>query len=89
MAVSHLYVPLKGLEPRCRCCWGLSYESQSWSYKRVGIFGRVLGPIAYATTNTRRQKKRQRALDRYTARRSALATAARAAVSCRNHAERR
>jgi hypothetical protein len=28
---ARLYVPLSGLEPRCRRCWGLNYESQSRS----------------------------------------------------------
>src|SRR5262245_36823140 len=28
-----VYVPVDGLQPRCRVCWGLSYSSQSWSYK--------------------------------------------------------
>ncbi len=66
---TRLYVPAEGLEPRCRRCWGLSYESQSWSYKPVGIFGRVLGPIAYATTHARRHERRQNAFERYKARR--------------------
>src|SRR5229473_1410253 len=30
---TRLYVPFSGLQPRCRRCWGLSYESQSWSYE--------------------------------------------------------
>jgi len=72
---TRLYVPVRGLEPRCRRCWGLSYESQSWSYKPMGSFGRILGPIAYATTDARRQERRQKAVERYTVRRSALAIA--------------
>src|SRR5262245_54596721 len=39
---TRLYVPVNGLEPRCRNCWGLAYESQSWSYKPVGFLGHVL-----------------------------------------------
>ena len=42
---TRLYVPVVGLQPRCRRCWGLSYESQSWSYKACG-FLRSLGPVA-------------------------------------------
>jgi hypothetical protein len=69
---TRLYVPIAGLEPRCRRCWGLSYASQSWSYKPAGFLGRMLGPIAYATTSERRNRRRIAALARYDKRRSAL-----------------
>lgn len=70
--VARLYVPIVGLEPRCRRCWGLCYESQSWSYKPVGLFGRLFGPIAYATTLERRQERKKAARVRYEARRALL-----------------
>jgi len=28
---TRLYKPTANVQPRCRRCWGLSYESQSWS----------------------------------------------------------
>jgi hypothetical protein len=62
---TRLYVPLEGVEPRCRRCWGLSYESQSWSYKPTGLLGRWLGPIAYATTLERRRQRRRASRARY------------------------
>jgi hypothetical protein len=68
---TRLYVPVVGLEPCCRRCWGLSYESQSWSYKPTG-FLRVLGPVAWVTTEYRRQARKQAARTRYEARRPFL-----------------
>lgn len=47
---TRLNVPVVGLEPRWWRCWGLSYESQSWSYKATGFLA-ALGPVAYATTD--------------------------------------
>lgn len=70
--LTRLYVPIAGLEPRCRRCWGLSYVSQSWSYKSVGFLGKALGPIAYVTTLARRNQRRGAAQARYAARRQAL-----------------
>ena len=58
LRATRLYVPLRGLEPRCRRCWGLSCASRSWSYKAVGWFA-FLGPIAYATTEERRRRRRE------------------------------
>jgi hypothetical protein len=69
---TRLYVPVFGLEPRCRRCWGLGYVSQSWSYKPIGMLGRLLGPIAHATTDARRQARRRAARLRYDARRAFL-----------------
>ena len=69
---TRLYVPVGGLEPRCRRCWGLNYESQSWSYKPTGILGAVFGPVAYATTAARRLERRAAAAIRYQARRQYL-----------------
>jgi hypothetical protein len=66
---TRLYVPLAGLEPRCRRCWGLSYESQSWSYHGGWLAG-VLGPIAHATTFERRRERQEASRQRYTVRRS-------------------
>jgi hypothetical protein len=69
---TRLYIPIAGLEPRCRQCWYLSYESQSWSYKPIRMFGRLIGPIAYATTIERRKRRRQSAVLRYKERRAVL-----------------
>ena len=41
---TRLYVPILGLEPRCRRCWGLAYVSQTWSYKPSGWLGKAFGP---------------------------------------------
>jgi hypothetical protein len=69
---TRLYVPVMNLEPRCRRCWGLAYESQSWSYKPTGWLGRILGPVAHATTLVRRRERRLAAHKRYAARRPFL-----------------
>jgi hypothetical protein len=69
---TRLYVPFSGLQPRCRRCWGLNYESQSWSYKPTGLFGVVLGPVAHVTTSVRREERQQAARVRYDARRAFL-----------------
>jgi hypothetical protein len=69
---TRLYVPVNGLQPRCRKCWGLGYQSQSWSYKPVGFLGQVLGPVAYATTDARREERQEAARARYAARRPFL-----------------
>jgi hypothetical protein len=61
---TRLYVPFSGLQPRCRRCWGLSYESQSWSYEG--------GPVAYVTTLCRREERHRAARARYDARRAFL-----------------
>jgi hypothetical protein len=68
---TRLYVPAAGLEPRCRRCWGLSYTSQSWSYKATGFLA-ALGPIAFATTGERRKRRREESRARYEARRALL-----------------
>src|SRR5262245_7881471 len=69
---TRLYVPVAGLQPRCRQCWGLNYGSQSWSYKPIGILGPLLGPLAYATTHERRKRRRAAAIERYEKRRPFL-----------------
>ena len=66
---TRLYVPLSGWQPRCRRCWGLSYESQSWSY---GLYA----PAAYVTTLCRREERQRAARARYDARRAILGTSA-------------
>jgi hypothetical protein len=68
---ARLCVPVADLEPRCRRCWGLSYESRSWSYKPTG-FLKFLGPIAYVTTQHRREHRREAAQERYRQRRAFL-----------------
>lgn len=70
--VTRLYVPVVALEPRCRRCWGLSYESRSWSYKPVGLLGPLFGPVAHATTIRRREERRVAARSRYETRRPFL-----------------
>ena len=69
---TRLYVPVEGLEPRCRRCWGLSYESQSWSYKASGFLGGLFGPVAYLTTSERRKERQRAARARYDIRREFL-----------------
>ena len=69
---TRLYVPVVRFEPRCRRCWGLSYSSQSWSYKPSGFLGCLLGPTAYVTTHERRRERHQAARARYDARRPFL-----------------
>jgi hypothetical protein len=64
---TRLYVPLEGTQPQCRRCWGLSYESQSRSYKATGVLA-ALGPVAYYTTDAR-DERREAARARYAARR--------------------
>lgn len=68
---ARLYVPVVNLEPRCRRCWGLSYESQAWSYKATGYL-RFLGSVAYVTTSVRREQRQLSARERYAARRGRL-----------------
>ena len=64
---TRVYVPVAGLEPRCRRCWALSYETQSWNYK--GVYGK----IARGTTAIWREDGRRAARARQAARRQALA----------------
>jgi hypothetical protein len=68
-----LYVPTSELEPRCRRCWGLSYESRSWNYREPSGLGQELRLVAYATTLEGRSERRRAALTRYDARRPFLA----------------
>lgn len=79
---TRLYVPVFGVAPRCRRCWGLSYASQSWSYKRVGLLGPLYGQVAYATTRIRRAKRRAAARVCYDARRELYFAVLVAAVRC-------
>ena len=77
---TRVYVPVPDQEPRCRRCWGLSYQSQTWTYKTSGFLAAVLGPeaaaalgsAAAATTRIRRKERRDAARARYTERRSFL-----------------
>src|SRR5262249_8465255 len=68
---TRLYVRVENLEPRCRRCWGLAYESQSWCYKATGPLA-FLGPIAYVTTHERRKQRFEAATKRYAERRRLL-----------------
>lgn len=65
---TRLYVPVAGLALRCRPCWGLSYESQSWSYRPVAEVG-PWGCLSRYTTQLRRHERQRAARARYTARR--------------------
>lgn len=63
---TRLYMPLPGLTVRCRCCWGLSFSIQSWSYH-----GPSLARIPnYVTTLIARAERRRAARRRYAERRS-------------------
>ncbi len=68
---TRLYVPIAGLEPRCRRCWGLSYECQSWSYKSSGASA-ALGSLASWRTADKREELRAAARARYKTRRAFL-----------------
>ena len=67
---TRLYVPTLGLRPRCRRCWGISYESQSRSYKATGFLAALGIALAYETTDERRRQRRRAARERYAERRS-------------------
>jgi hypothetical protein len=67
---TRLYVPVVGCDPRCRKCWGLSYQSQSWSYRPSALFG--AHSAAAVTTILARRERRQASRLRYAARRKAL-----------------
>lgn len=62
---TRLYAPLRDLQPRCRRCWGLSYESQQWNYKGL-LWQRF--PL-YVTTSITREEQQERAVARRSARR--------------------
>jgi hypothetical protein len=68
--VTRVYLPTASTDPRCRRCWGLSYESRSWSYAPTGLWGPLLGPVAYATTSVRREERLAVSQARYAARRA-------------------
>jgi len=69
---ARLYIPTPQREPRCRRCWCLSYESQSWSYrpKRVGS---LVAVVPRLITDGHRTARTQAAKRRYRERRAALA----------------
>ena len=67
---SRLYVPRPSLQPRCRRCWGLSYQSQTWNYKG-SEWDRL---PCYVTTDNARQDRRRDARSRYAARRRSAIT---------------
>jgi hypothetical protein len=62
---TRLYVPREDLPPRCRRCWGLSYQSQSWSYRRTGPMDLLFGSAAQRTTEIRRERRKAAAEARY------------------------
>ena len=68
--VTRVYLPTTDADPRCRRCWGLSYESRSWSYTPCGVLGPFLGPVAYVTTGVRRDERMAVSRARYAARRA-------------------
>jgi hypothetical protein len=72
---SRLYVPLAGLDARCRRCWGLSYASQSWCYRPD--WART---VNYVTTLHARCERRRAARQRYRERRLARCEPQRGAV---------
>lgn len=57
---TRLYHPTTECPPRCRRCWGLNYECQSWSYRHSTVMARLFGSTAIATTSLRRDKRRSR-----------------------------
>jgi hypothetical protein len=69
---TRLYVPVLGQPLRCRRCWGLSYESQSWSYSDTGFMAHILGGsrvVCQITTQRRREERQAAARQRYAERR--------------------
>lgn len=64
---TRLYVPRPELDMRCRTCWGLSYESKSWSYH--GGFMGWARDICLSATEARREVRRLRSLHRRSQRR--------------------
>src|ERR1019366_5080645 len=69
---TRMYVPVVGHPPACRRCFGLSYESRTANYKATGLAA-DWGPVAYQTTNARRDERHQAARARYALRRPFLA----------------
>ena len=69
---TRLYVPVVDVEPRCRRCWGLNYQCQSWSYKPSGGAPGTLGPVAYLTTAEKRDERLAASWARYAARRETV-----------------
>ena len=65
---TRMYLPPSGGGLRCRRCWGLSYESQKWSY-HGDWWARLPN---YTTTERRREERRAEALQRYARRRRYL-----------------
>ena len=66
---TRMYLPPGGGGLRCRRCWGLSYESQKWSY-HGDWWARLPN---YRTTKCRREERRVAARLRYARRRKYLA----------------
>jgi hypothetical protein len=69
---TRMYVPVVGHPPACRRCFGLSYESRTANYKATGLAA-DWGPMAYQTTNARRDERHQAARARCELRRPFLA----------------
>jgi hypothetical protein len=67
---TRVYIPVEGLPPRCRTCWGLSYASQAENYKRTA-HGHMPCPAAHSTA-LERMERRQKARQRYERRRPFL-----------------
>jgi hypothetical protein len=69
---TRMYLPPGGGGLRCRRCWGLSYESQKWSY-HGDWWARLPN---YTTTERQREERRAEARMRYARRRRYLARGA-------------
>lgn len=73
---TRLYVPMGGLEPRCRSCWGLTYESrQRGNYKDIAPRGlpAILGTQRDLTqwqTEGRRERRREASAKRWAERKA-------------------
>jgi hypothetical protein len=71
--VTRVYVPTSNADPRCRRCWGLSYESQKRNYRTRGLLGSLLGSWAEGETVLTRERHRIAAEKRYAERRAIMA----------------
>ena len=69
---TRMYLPPGGGGLRCRRCWGLSYESQKWSY-HGDWWARLPN---YTTTERQREERRAKSRLRYARRRRYLARGA-------------
>jgi hypothetical protein len=69
---TRVYLPLAGLEPRCRRCWGLGYASQAYTYRPIGGPSSLWAALCLLGKDERRQERQRRARARWAGRRPFL-----------------